>query len=92
MVGKDDSTPPAARGRPPGPLEPVPLGCSAALRVGDRVLALGYPFGSPQRQPGDVTGIDRRQCARLTVTGAIQTDAASTPAAPAARCSTFGAA
>jgi putative serine protease PepD len=81
VVGHDDSTDlalldvdvPASR------LHPVPLGSSAALRVGDWVMAIGDPFGYDRSASvGIVSGLGRQIQALngFTIAGAIQTDAA----------------
>ncbi|MGD9573209.1 MAG: S1C family serine protease [Thermoleophilia bacterium] len=60
-------------------LQPVPLGDSSALEVGDPVLAVGDPFGyQASASAGIVSGLDRTMQAPngFTITGAIQTDAA----------------
>ncbi|MDX6646023.1 MAG: hypothetical protein QOK40_1750, partial [Miltoncostaeaceae bacterium] len=81
VVGRDDSTDlalldvdvPASR------LHPVPLGSSAALHVGDWVMAIGDPFGYDRSASvGIVSGLGRQIQALngFTISGAIQTDAA----------------
>ncbi len=60
-------------------LQPVPLGDSSALEIGDPVLAVGDPFGyQASASAGIVSGLDRTMQAPngFTITGAIQTDAA----------------
>jgi S1-C subfamily serine protease len=60
-------------------LDPVPLGSSAALHVGDWVMAIGDPFGYDRSaSAGIVSGLNRQIQALngFTIAGAIQTDAA----------------
>ena len=64
---------------PASQLDPVPLGDSSRLVVGDPVLAIGDPFGyQASASAGIVSGLDRSIEAPngFTITGAIQTDAA----------------
>ena len=66
---------------PPG-LQPIPIGTSADLRVGQAVLAIGNPFGlSRTLTTGVVSGLDRRLPTDTgrEISGAIQTDAAINP-------------
>jgi putative serine protease PepD len=63
-------------------LEPLALGSSASLDVGDEVAAIGDPFGYERSiSTGIVSGIDRTIQAPngFTVAHAIQTDAAMNP-------------
>ena len=63
-------------------LRPLPLGRSADLRVGQRSLAIGYPFGLEQTlTTGVVSGLDReiQSQSGLDIHGVIQTDAAINP-------------
>jgi S1-C subfamily serine protease len=81
VLGKDDSTDLALLDvdLPASALEPVPLGSSAALQVGDWVLAIGAPFGYDlSASVGIVSGLDRQIQSPngFTISGAIQTDAA----------------
>ena len=60
-------------------LDPVPLGDSSKIAIGDPVLAIGDPFGyQASASAGIVSGLDRSIEAPngFTITGAIQTDAA----------------
>jgi putative serine protease PepD len=60
-------------------LEPLPLGSSDALEIGDTVVAIGSPFGlQGTLTAGIVSALDREIEApnRFTIDGAIQTDAA----------------
>jgi putative serine protease PepD len=60
-------------------LEPLPLGSSAGLEIGDTVVAIGSPFGlQGTLTAGIVSALDREIGAPngFTIDGAIQTDAA----------------
>ena len=64
---------------PASELEPIPLGDSSLLAVGDPVLAIGDPFGyQASASSGIVSGLGRTIEAPngFSITGAIQTDAA----------------
>jgi putative serine protease PepD len=64
---------------PASELEPIPLGDSSTLAVGDPVLAIGDPFGyEASASAGIVSGLGRTIEAPngFSITGAIQTDAA----------------
>ncbi len=64
-------------------LIPVPLGRSSGLRLGDGVLAIGFPLqlGGPTVTQGIVSGLDRtfRPERGPTLEGLLQTDAAINP-------------
>ena len=64
-------------------VEPLPLGRSADLEVGQRVYAIGNPFGLDHTlTTGIVSGINREIQSGITgrpITGAVQTDAAINP-------------
>ncbi len=63
-------------------LHPLPVGTSYDLRVGQRVFAIGNPFGLDQTLTvGVISGLDRsiRSLAGTPIDGAIQTDAAINP-------------
>ena len=65
-------------------LVPVPLGRSAHLRLGDAVLAIGFPLGltgGPTVTQGIVSGLDRTVHADggPSLEGLLQTDAAINP-------------
>ncbi len=63
-------------------LQPLPIGRSADLRVGQRAFAIGYPFGLEQTlTTGVVSGLDRwiQSQSGLAIHGVIQTDAAINP-------------
>jgi putative serine protease PepD len=65
-------------------LVPVPLGKSSRLRLGDSVLAIGFPLdlgGGPTVTQGIVSGLDRTVHAEdgPDLTGLLQTDAAINP-------------
>ena len=81
VVGTDKSTDVALLdiNVPASQLDPVPLGDSSKIAVGDPVLAIGDPFGyQASASAGIVSGLDRSIEAPngFTITGAIQTDAA----------------
>ncbi len=81
-VGGADQSPGVAVldvGAPATELDPVPLGDSSKVGIGDPVLAIGDPFGyQASASAGIVSGLDRSIQAPngFTITGAIQTDAA----------------
>jgi S1-C subfamily serine protease len=64
-------------------LRPLPLGSSAAVKVGEPVAAIGSPFGERQSlSVGVVSAIDRdiqSLNGQFAIPGAIQTDAAINP-------------
>jgi S1-C subfamily serine protease len=67
-----------------GDLVPVPLGRSSELRLGDGVLAIGFPLGltgGPTVTQGIVSGLDRTVHAEggPSLRGLLQTDAAINP-------------
>jgi len=67
---------------PPAKLRPIPVGTSADLQVGQRVLAIGNPFGLDQTlTTGVVSALGReiRSATRRRISGVIQTDAAINP-------------
>jgi S1-C subfamily serine protease len=67
---------------PAGQLTPVPLGDSSRLLVGQKVLALGNPFGLERTlTTGVISSLDRSIKAKngRTIKGIIQTDAAINP-------------
>lgn len=81
VVGTDKSTDVALLDIdvPAAELDPVPLGDSSKVEIGDPVLAIGDPFGyQASASAGIVSGLDRSIQAPngFTITGAIQTDAA----------------
>jgi putative serine protease PepD len=63
-------------------LDPIQLGSSEALLVGDPVIAVGYPLaleGGPSVSTGIVSALDRTlRDGQVDLTGVIQTDAAIT--------------
>jgi len=68
--------------RLPGGLQPIPIGTSADLQVGQAVLAIGNPFGlSRTLTTGIISALDRRLPADTgrEIAGVIQTDAAINP-------------
>jgi 2-alkenal reductase len=67
---------------PPEHLQPIPIGSSADLAVGQSVYAIGNPFGlSRSLTAGVISALDRRLPTALgrEVAGVIQTDAAINP-------------
>ncbi len=67
---------------PAAKLRPVPLGTSRELQVGQKVYAIGNPFGLDQTlTTGIVSALNREidSVTRRTIRGAIQTDAAINP-------------
>ncbi len=67
---------------PAAKLKAVPLGTSRELQVGQKVYAIGNPFGLDQTlTTGIVSALDREidSVTRRTIRGAIQTDAAINP-------------
>jgi putative serine protease PepD len=64
-------------------LTPVPLGASSGLQVGQKVLAIGNPFGLQRTlTTGIISGLERPlrdPASRRTIQGAIQTDASINP-------------
>lgn len=81
IVGTDRSTDVALLDIdvPAADLDPIPLGRSSTLKVGQPVLAIGDPFGyQASASAGIVSGLDRSIEAPngFTITGAVQTDAA----------------
>lgn len=81
VVGLDSATDVAVLQieNPPSDLTVIPLGGSAGLRIGQKVLAIGNPFGLSQTLTvGVVSGLDRLlPTTRETIAGhVIQTDAA----------------
>lgn len=67
---------------PPSELRPIPLGTSEDLRVGQRVFAIGAPFGlAHSLSTGVISARDRliRSNEGTSLAGLIQTDAAINP-------------
>ena len=67
---------------PRGKLVPLPLGTSRDLQVGQKVYAIGNPFGLDQTlTTGIVSALNREidSVTRRTIRGVIQTDAAINP-------------
>jgi S1-C subfamily serine protease len=67
---------------PEGQLSPIPLGDSSGLVVGQKILALGNPFGLERTlTTGIISSLDRSIKAKngRTIRGIIQTDAAINP-------------
>jgi S1-C subfamily serine protease len=73
---------PATKRAPPG-LQPIALGSSAGLQVGQRSFAIGNPFGLDQTlTTGVVSGLGREIRSGgngRPIRGVIQTDAAINP-------------
>lgn len=66
----------------PAPLAPLALGRSSNLRVGQRVFAIGNPFGLDNTLTGGIvsgTGREMKGVSGRTIRGLIQTDAAINP-------------
>jgi putative serine protease PepD len=81
VVGTDPSTDLAVLkvDSPPSGLQPLTLADSAAVEVGDEVVAIGSPFGLENSvTSGIVSALDRSMEAPngFTINGSIQTDAA----------------
>lgn len=67
---------------PPAKLRPIPVGTSSDLQVGQRVIAIGNPFGLDQTlTTGVVSALGReiQSATRRRIAGVIQTDAAINP-------------
>lgn len=82
VVGADPGSDLAVlRIRPKGPLPQVKLGNSDELMIGEKVIAIGNPFGlSHTVTTGVLSAIDRRvPLGRRVVTGLIQIDASINP-------------
>lgn len=63
-------------------LTPLPIGTSADLQVGQKVFAIGNPFGLDQTlTTGIISGVGReiQSVTKRPITGVIQTDAAINP-------------
>ena len=73
---------PSADSAPADELKPIPLGDSETLQVGQKVFAIGNPFGLDHTiTSGIVSALDREITAVTgrTIQGVIQTDAAINP-------------
>lgn len=67
---------------PPEQLSPIPVGRSGELKVGQKVLAIGNPFGLDRTlTTGVISGLDReiKSVSQRPIQGVIQTDAAINP-------------
>jgi S1-C subfamily serine protease len=84
LVGQDDSTDIAVLqiDAPADELEPLPLGDSGALDVGDPVVAIGNPFGLDRTVTAGIVSALQRQISApdgFTISNVIQTDAPINP-------------
>jgi S1-C subfamily serine protease len=84
LVGEDDSTDIAVLKieAPEEELEPVALGDSSALDVGDPVVAIGNPFGLDRTVTAGIVSALQRQISApdgFTISNVIQTDAPINP-------------
>jgi S1-C subfamily serine protease len=84
LVGQDDSTDIAILevDAPADELEPLPLGDSGALDVGDPVVAIGNPFGLDRTVTAGIVSALQRQISApdgFTISNVIQTDAPINP-------------
>ncbi len=67
---------------PPERLTPIPLGTSSDLKVGQKVLAIGNPFGLDQTMTSGIVSALGREIKSVTgrkIRGVIQTDAPINP-------------
>lgn len=67
---------------PPGRLKPIPVGNSENLRVGQKVYAIGNPFGLDQTMTSGIVSAIGREIKAVTgrtIHGMVQTDAAINP-------------
>lgn len=67
---------------PPGKLQPIPIGSSGDLQVGQKAFAIGNPFGLDQTlTTGIISALGREieSVARIPIRNVIQTDAAINP-------------
>ena len=82
VVGTDPTTDLAVvrvSGAPQSQLHPLTVGDSAALQVGDAVVAIGSPFGLSESVTSGIVSALHRQISsqtKFTIPNAIQTDAA----------------
>jgi S1-C subfamily serine protease len=84
VVGEDTSTDIAVLeiDAPADELEPLPLGDSSALQVGDPVVAIGNPFGLDRTVTAGIVSALQREISApdgFTITDVIQTDAPINP-------------
>jgi putative serine protease PepD len=84
VVGEDTSTDIAVLeiDAPADELEPLPLGDSSALEVGDPVVAIGNPFGLDRTVTAGIVSALQREISApdgFTITDVIQTDAPINP-------------
>ena len=90
VVGKDESNDLAVLRIDPGKVhaDPLRLGDSSAVQVGDAALAIGNPFGFERTVTSGIVSALQRQITApdgFTINHVIQTDAAINPGTPAAR-------
>jgi S1-C subfamily serine protease len=84
VVGEDSSTDIAVLeiDAPADELDPLPLGDSSALEVGDPVVAIGNPFGLDRTVTAGIVSALQREISApdgFTITDVIQTDAPINP-------------
>eukprot|EP00850_Spirogloea_muscicola_P005441 SM000025S08336 [mRNA] locus=s25:148629:152711:+ [translate_table: standard] len=82
LVGADRAKDLAVLQVPPGLLRKLPVGSSSSLRVGQRCLAIGNPFGFDHTlTTGVVSGLNRDIYSQtgVVIGGGVQTDAAINP-------------
>jgi len=80
IVGRDPKTDLALiRIEPKSPLEPLPLGDSDQLEVGDWVVAIGNPFGLGNTVTAGIVSAKYRQIGTGSYDNFIQTDASINP-------------
>lgn len=84
LAGQDDSTDVAVLkvDAPADQLEPLPLGDSGALDVGDPVVAIGNPFGLDRTVTAGIVSALQRQISApngFTISDVVQTDAPINP-------------
>ncbi len=79
-IGSDDATDLAILKIPPVSIQPLPLGNSDRLEVGDFVVAIGNPFGLGQTVTlGIVSAVERSSISGNRLGELIQTDASINP-------------
>ncbi len=89
LIGHDDKTDLALlQVKSPKPLVSVKFGDSAAMRVGDWVMAIGNPFGLGGTVTVGILSARNRDIIPAPTTISCRPTPPSTAAIPAARCST----